>query len=443
MFGNFEFLNGASGHSGYWRSDGEGSISTNRSVTVNNSMTGKFIPRHETATNLNSLHLELGEIASAKDVDQIRIGDDSTGGRIIYDSEFVANLPGRTWIKTYFPAQYSTSSTVGAFGNGVYVVLSGSSGCVVSRDFKNWSSATRSSPTTPISLCFANGVFIFGGILFGTPHLYSSFDGVEWEELESPDVINVVSGNGITLGIAYDGTGATVKIYSAQGYGVWTELSDIASFGITNTLNTKILFCNGVFFVYQTGTNFFLYSTDGTTWTKITPNSTNTISTICYTNEALYCLMDNLNIYSCDIFGAYSVTLVSSDLSNITSMVSTGSNLLIADTTDAPEEKTAKIYLGSINQYTSLLNWEAVTDFVDGDTLLGFTDGSAICHTNTIVNSATYSQYGTKNYTAYKDIDGTLTLGSKMYDKILLTSPDGTKFSLSVSNDGTITATAI
>ncbi len=58
---------------------------------------GVFIPRHDTAENLNTVVLEPGEIATTSDTHELRIGDGSEGGRTLTG---ILPGPNMTWHST-------------------------------------------------------------------------------------------------------------------------------------------------------------------------------------------------------------------------------------------------------------------------------------------------------------------------------------------------------
>lgn len=108
----------------------DGSIKTNKNVSA------KFIPRHETKSTLDTLFLSNGEIATASDADQIRVGDDSTGGRIVFDASDISI--GTAW-KTYegsLPV-FGESPHI-TCGNGVYLSVDDDNDLYRSTDGLKW-----------------------------------------------------------------------------------------------------------------------------------------------------------------------------------------------------------------------------------------------------------------------------------------------------------------
>lgn len=160
---------------------------------------------------------------------------------------------GKSWTTV------STTTTALAYGNGVFVGTTGSSGLMYSADGLTW---TQSSVATGSirDVVYADGFFL------ATPssdNVYKSVDGVTWETFAFPGgsltTKRLVYGNGIfVLGGLLSGTYS--MYFSTDGGETWTRSPQ--SFGTVQ----RVHFRNGLFYVGEK--NGVWVSSDGESWEK-------------------------------------------------------------------------------------------------------------------------------------------------------------------------------
>ena len=150
------------------------------------------------------------------------------------------------------------------YGQGLYVAVGQSSTILTSPDGVTWTS--RSAPTSmPLidDIAFANGVFVACG-LATNPIIYSA-DGITWSIGSGP---SPATAKGVAYGNSKWVVVASGAVYISTNNGVsWTTTISIAA--LNNV--TSLSFANG-YFIASTSTPTLVRSSDGLTWTDVTPS---------------------------------------------------------------------------------------------------------------------------------------------------------------------------
>lgn len=281
--GNLSFI-GKSGSSG-WESDGADGIQTDKKVTINTTLTGKFIPQNDIAANMQLLYFDEGEIVTTSDEGQIIIGDNNRGGKIIYDKNRIVKHAAYDWTETNLPVPYEINEKNFVYGNGRFILLT-SDYLYVTTDFITWTSIENNlNSTFKLSkIFFANGAFfatmeiVIFAELRGYSSIWTSVDGISWTAFSDNDTGTfIASNNEVTLvydhQTNYETAEYTITIKQLIGKSTRTVVN--SNF---NTLHSGALFVDdqfycsdGAFFFIPLTESFFLFSIDnGVTWTKVT-----------------------------------------------------------------------------------------------------------------------------------------------------------------------------
>lgn len=149
-----------------------------------------------------------------------------------------------------------------AFGNGVFVALSGSAAiAATSTDGRTWTQRTLPVSADFRSVVYANGLFV--AVAYGSAIAITSPDGITWTQRTLPVSANwssVTYGNGVFVAVASGGTTAAT---STDGIN-WTQRALPVS-----TSWSGVAYGNGVFVAVQSsGSAVAATSTDGITWTQ-------------------------------------------------------------------------------------------------------------------------------------------------------------------------------
>ena len=156
-----------------------------------------------------------------------------------------------------------------AYGNGLYVALSGSTGdavnLITSSDGKNWVDQLPVDANSWTGITYGNGMFVAVSE-DGANRVMSSSDGISWVAHIAPGSYawqTVTYGNGLFVAIAEY---STAVMTSTDGVN-WTEQT-----GTTNRAWSKVVYGNGKFVAVSTGSDVMV-SVDGVTWNANTGNS--------------------------------------------------------------------------------------------------------------------------------------------------------------------------
>ena len=150
------------------------------------------------------------------------------------------------------------------YGQSLYVAVGQTSTILTSPDGVTWTS--RSAPTSMSlidDIAFANGVFVACG-LATNPIIYSA-DGITWSIGSGP---SPATAKGVAYGNSKWVVVASGAVYISTNNGVsWTTTISIAA--LNNV--TSLSFANG-YFIASTSTPTLVRSSDGLTWTDVTPS---------------------------------------------------------------------------------------------------------------------------------------------------------------------------
>lgn len=216
-------------------------------------------------------------------------------GQILY-ADGIWMVAGGNNKKTYVSTDGKSWTTVStrtdglAYGNGVFVGKSGSSGLVYSADGLTW---TQSNVTGTIrDVVYADGFFLATA---GSNNVYKSVDGVTWETFAFPGgsigANRLAYGNGIFVlsGLLSD----TYSMYfSTDGGETWTRSPQ--SVGVVN----RVSFRNGLFHMGETNGGVWV-SSDGESWEKTSLTSAY-INFVQYDNGIWLTSVDGKMYYSYD-----------------------------------------------------------------------------------------------------------------------------------------------
>jgi hypothetical protein len=214
----------------------------------------------------------------------------------------IANL---SWREQYYTSMQGTSQPIVggnfqtgnnkiAYGNGIYVAASGSTGVYYSTDGTTWSYASGVLSQATYQIAYGNGYFVaVPGSGIATTSAYYSTNGTTWTLMTLPTSqawTGVAFGNGVFVAYA---NALTPAAYSTNGT-TWTTqtlptaagptMAYVNGYFITQALRstngttwtatsmpitpTYISYGNSVYIAQASGaTNTYYTSTDGTTWT--------------------------------------------------------------------------------------------------------------------------------------------------------------------------------
>ena len=187
-----------------------------------------------------------------------------------------ALIGGYTWTARTMPSSSSWNSV--AYGNGIYVAISSTSGTIAasSPDAITWTARTLPSSNVWRSVAYGNGTFV--AIADSTASAATSIDGITWTAQTLPSSsgwICVAYGNGLFVAVANGPS--TIAATSTDGI-TWTART------LPSSLNWKsVVYGNGIFVAVSTtlGT-VAATSVDGVTWTARTLPSSQIWQAVAY-----------------------------------------------------------------------------------------------------------------------------------------------------------------
>lgn len=170
--------------------------------------------------------------------------------------------PTFTWSDGTLPSAQYWKST--AYGNGTYVVISGSSSnsAAYSTDGATWTAATMPALRNWSSVTYGSDKFV--AVANGSDKAAYSTNGITWTEMSMPRSASwssVAYGNGTF--VAMPGNNGKAA-YSTNGT-TWTEMSMPAS-----VTWYAVTYGNGKFVAVSNNARFAAYSSDGVTWSSTT-----------------------------------------------------------------------------------------------------------------------------------------------------------------------------
>ena len=316
---------------------------------------------------------------------------------------------GITWTVTAMPSSANWKSVT--YGNDKFVAVAyESTKAAYSEDGINWTSATLPSSAKWYSVAYGNGKFV--AMAYNSNVAAYSEDGINWTAITMPSSANwrsVTYGNGKFVALA-DGQATA---YSEDGI-TWTVIT-MPSFATW----MSVTYGNGKFVAVAYGMNA-AYSEDGITWTATTlPSSVQWIS-VTYGNGKFVAVADGQTT-------AYSEDGITWTVITIRSYahwasIAYGNDKFVAVAENSTD--TAFSFDG--------INWQ--------------TELKMITQNNSNVTENVRSAIGIPSYSTANNgqflrvIDGIPTWTEFLPT---LTSPNGTKYQLTVSDDGTLSAVVV
>lgn len=238
-----------------------------KSATLTDPLSGVFIPRHETAANMDVLLLQPGEIATTSDTGEFRVGDGTTaGGKKYFNPQDYVARAGVMWTNNVVPALMTASIRAITYGEGYFVGVSSAAATrlIYSADLKNFTWSSQLNTSAWYGIAYGNGIFV-AVAQSGTNQVATSPDGITWTMTNTiPARLweSVVFGNGIFLAVSSSGG---YMATSTDGV-TWAETSNTVYIGQTYG---NILYSPATRLFYTRGLNTDEYHTspDGITWT--------------------------------------------------------------------------------------------------------------------------------------------------------------------------------
>ena len=300
------------------------------------------------------------------------------------------------------------------YGNGKFVAIANNSNqSAYSEDGINWTSSTMPSSRLWESVIYGNEKFV--AVAYDSNQAAYSEDGISWTSSTMPsssDWQSVTCGNGKFVAIAINSNQAA---YSEDGIN-WTQLTIPGS-----AVWKSVIYGNGKFVVVAYNSNQSAYSEDGINWTQTTMPSSSDWQSVTYGNGKFVVVAQNSNksAYSEDGINWTQSTMPSS---SVWKSVTYGNGKFVAVAYNSNQSAYSKDGINWINnlKYISQ-NGEDVT--TDARSAIGI------------------PSYSTANSGQFlRVIDGIPTWTEFLPT---LTSPNGTKYKLTVSDDGTLSAVVV
>ena len=314
---------------------------------------------------------------------------------------------GITWTVTTMPSSANWKSVT--YGNDKFVAVAyESTKAAYSEDGINWTSATLPSSAKWCSVAYGNGKFV--AMAYNSNVAAYSEDGITWTAITMPSAVNwrsVTYGNSKFVAVADEQTTA----YSEDGI-TWTVIT-LPSFAVWRS----VTYGNGKFVAVAQGMNA-AYSEDGITWTGTTLPSFAWIS-VTYGNGKFVAVADG------------QTTAYSED--GITWTVITIRNYAHWESIAYGNDKFVAVASNSTDTAFSFdgINWQ--------------TELNMITQNNSNVTENVRSAIGIPSYSITNNGQFLRVInGIPTWTEFLptLTSPNGTKYQLTVSDDGTLSAVA-
>jgi hypothetical protein len=205
-------------------------------------------------------------ITQQSDIDNSDLGKNfftaSRGG----EAGIQTSTDGTTW--TVVGGAYTEHHGRVVFGNGVYVVASGSNNSSVSTNGTTWSISTGTTGLNQIvkASAFGAGVFLFTANE-SRSQLVTSTDGVSWTSRTFPVASNwdnVIYAQ--DKFVAVSGYSSAIAATSTNGI-TWTQRTLPGTF---TPIKTEVVYGNNSFVIVSMSSNLVAHSTDAVTWTTQT-----------------------------------------------------------------------------------------------------------------------------------------------------------------------------
>ena len=319
---------------------------------------------------------------------------------------------GINWTLSTMPSSIGWNSIT--YGNGKFVAVAiNSNQSAYSEDGINWTASTMPSSAIWSSITYGNGKFV--AVANRSNQLAYSEDGISWTSSTMPGSnqwLSVTYGNGKFVAIAdnYD-----KAAYSEDGIN-WT-FSTMPSFARWES----VTYGNGKFVAVAYNSNQSAYSEDGINWTLSTMPSSVNWYFVTYGNEKFVAVATDSNqlAYSEDGINWIASTMPNS---NIWSSITYGNGKFVAVARFSDQLAYSK----------DGITWKNTIEYLSQN--------------NSNITEDVRSVIGIPSYTTANNgqflrvIDGIPTWAESLPT---LTSPNGTKYQLTVSDDGTLSAVAV
>ena len=320
---------------------------------------------------------------------------------------------GVTWTATTMPNNASWQSVT--YGNGKFVAVADHSyTAAYSEDGIAWTKTTLPLSKPWQSVAYGNGKFVALAGLSGTA-VYSE-DGITWtatDTIPTASWQSVTYGNGKFVAVA---NVSTTAVYSEDGI-TWTETT------MPSTSQwISVTYGNGKFVaVAYNNSTIAAYSEDGITWSSSTMPSTASWWPITYGNGKFVAVADNSDTaaYSED---GINWTVSTLPISRYWRSVTYGNGKFVAVASSSAD--TAFSYDG--------INWQTELKIISQN------ESDITESVRSVIGIPSYSTANNGQF--LRVIDGIPTWTEFLPT---LTSPNGTKYQLTVSDDGTLSAVAV
>ena len=319
---------------------------------------------------------------------------------------------GINWTSSTMPTSAYWPSVT--YGNGKFVAVARNSNqAAYSEDGINWTSSTMPTSTHWSSVTYGNGKFVV--IAWDSDQSAYSEDGINWTSSTMPGSnqwLSVTYGNGKFVAIAMNSTQAA---YSEDGVN-WT-----ASTMPSSASWESVTYGNGKFVAIAGNSNQSAYSEDGINWTSSTMPSSVKWYFITYGNGKFVAIATDSNqlAYSEDGINWTASTMPDS---NIWSSVTYGNDKFVAVARFSDQLAYSK----------DGITWKNSIEYLSQN--------------NSNITESVRSVIGIPSYTTANNgqflrvINGIPTWTESLPT---LTSPNGTKYQLTVSDDGTLSAVVV
>ena len=326
-------------------------------------------------------------------------------------NKFAYSEDGINWTSSTISSSTTWASVI--YGNGKFVAVARNSDqSAYSEDGINWTLSTMPSSTSWSSVTYGNGKFV--AVTYASNQSAYSEDGINWTVSTMPSSDNwesVTYGNGKFVAVAYH---SNQSAHSEDGIN-WdsSTMSSSANW-------TSVTYGNGKFVAVARNSDQSAYSEDGINWTLSTMPSSAYWRFVTYGNGKFIAIA-----YGSDK-AAYSedgVSWISSTMPNYTNWTSVtysnGKFIAVINRSD----KFAYSYDG--------ITWKNTIEYLSQN------NSNITEDVRSIIGIPSYSTANNGQF--LRVIDGIPTWTESLPT---LTSPNGTKYQLTVSDDGTLSAVA-
>ena len=333
---------------------------------------------------------------------------------VAYNSNQTAySEDGINWTLTTIPSSANWYSVT--YGNGKFVaVANGSNQTTYSEDGVNWTTSTMPSSANWHSVTYGNGKFV--AVANNSDQAAYSEDGINWTLATTIPIKanwhSVTYGNGKFVAVAQNSDKAT---YSEDGI-TWTKTTMPS-----HAMWESVTYGNGKFVAVVLNSDKLAYSEDGITWTETTMASSIPYTSVAYGNGKFVAVAGNSDTaaYSEDGVNWIASTLpISRQWRSIT--YGKGKFVAVAD-----------------NQIDTVFSYDGIT----WKTTFEYLSQNNSNITESVRSVIGIPSYSTANNGQFLRVSDGIPTWTEFLP--ILTSPNGTKYKLTVSDDGTLSAVAV